>query len=271
MSVPRTALPDARVDVWLAPIGAGDFGTSYALLDDRERAALNRLRITGDRRGYLVSHLLLRLALSRAAASAVPPARWRFERSPGGRPSVASDAGLPRLDFSLSRSSGLAVVAVANTVDCRVGVDAERSDRALCCIPDDVALSPAERAHLARFSSARQPAEFLTLWTLKEAYGKLRGCGVCLPLERLEVATSPARLVRTEEGLPPPKGLHVESRRIGTAEAVYRVSLAINCPPGLRPRVTFHLLDTLWPDTGDGPRLPDDEGAVQCRTEGEAI
>ena len=108
------------------------------------------------------------------------------------------------------------------------------------------------------------------MWTLKEAYGKLRGCGVCLPLERLEVAVSPARLVRTEEGLPPPKELHLESRRIRTADGVYCVSLAVHCPSGLRLQASFHLLDTPWPDTGDGTRLPD-EGAVECCTEGEAI
>jgi 4'-phosphopantetheinyl transferase len=271
MSVLETALPDVRVDVWLAPFGAGDLGTSYALLDDREQAALNRLRIAGDRRSYVASHLLLRLALSRATEGTVPPTQWRFERSESGRPSVASDAELPRLEFSLSRSSGLSVVAVADTVGCRVGVDAECCDRALCCIPADVALSPAERAHLARYPAARQPAEFLKLWTLKEAYGKLRGCGVCLPLERIEVAVSPARLVRTEEGLPPPKELHLESRRIRVADGVYCVSLATHCASHVRPRARFHLLDTLWQDIGDAPRLPDDEGAVECCTEGEAI
>jgi 4'-phosphopantetheinyl transferase len=273
MSVREISLPSARVHVWLVRIDcARDLDAPCGLLDDRERSVLRRLRVAEDRRSYVVSHLLLRLALSRATAGAVPPARWRFEQSAGGGPSVDSDAGLPRLDFSLSRSSGLAVVAVANTVGCRVGVDAERSDRALCCIPDDVALSPAERSHLARYPAARQPAEFLKLWTLKEAYGKLRGCGVCLPLERIEVATSPARLVRTEEGLPPPKELHLESRQIRTDDGVYCVSLAIqsgpNAPP---PRVAFRLLDTLRPDTGDEMRLPDDEGAVECCTEGEAI
>jgi 4'-phosphopantetheinyl transferase len=268
-------VPTTPIDVWLVPAdGAPDpAGPPYArlgLLDDDERAALDRLRVADDRRRYAVSHVLLRLALSQAAEGRVPPARWRFDRPPHGRPSVAPAGGMPRLDFSLSRSSGLAVVAVAGGDGCRVGVDAERCDRPLCCIPADVALSPAERSHLARSPSARQPEEFLTLWTLKEAYGKLRGCGICLPLERLEVAVSPGgrvRLSRTEEGVRPAKELHVESRKIRTAAGVYRASLAVQCLPGAVPRVTFHLSDTLWPDAREVPRLPGDDVAGEGSTE----
>lgn len=244
--------PGARVDVWLVEAGrGGDHGApahaSCRLLDDGERSAIARLRAARDRRDYLAAHLLLRLALSRAAAGRVPPAQWRFDRSPGGRPSLAPGFGV-RPDFSLSRSSGLAAVAVA-AEGCRVGVDAERADRPVGHIPADVALSGAERSHLARRRPHRQPEEFLTRWTLKEAYGKLRGCGVCLPLERLEVAVSRAgraRIVRTEAGLRPPEGLHLESRLVRTAAGVYRASLAVLCPPGVRPRVTFHLCETLW-------------------------
>jgi len=82
---------------------------------------------------------------------------------------------------------------VAATRGCRVGVDAEPCDRPLCCIPADVALSPAERSQLASFPPHRQPSEFIRLWTLKEAYGKLRGRGICLPMERVELSVSPPR------------------------------------------------------------------------------
>jgi phosphopantetheinyl transferase len=163
----------------------------------------------------------------------------------------------------------MAVVAVATTGGCRVGVDAERSDRPLSCIPADVALSPAERSHLSRYPSAHQAAEFLKLWTLKEAYGKLRGRGICLPLERVEVALSPARLVRTEDGVGPPKGLHLETREIETAAGVYCISLALQAAPDVRPRAVFHLLDTLWPDAGEGTRQPPDCSAADYFTERE--
>jgi hypothetical protein len=162
---------------------------------------------------------------------------------------------------------------VTNTDGCRVGVDAERVDRPLYCIPADVALSPAERSRLARCPSARQPAEFLTLWTLKEAYAKVHGCGVCLPLDRLEVAVSTGgrgRIVRTEQGLRPPKELQLESREIRTAASAYRASLAVQCPPGVRPRVTFHPPDTLRTDAAGMPCLLPDGVAVELRTELQA-
>jgi phosphopantetheinyl transferase len=163
----------------------------------------------------------------------------------------------------------LSVVAIAHDAGCRVGVDAERTDSPLTCIPADVALSPAEREHVEGVSSLHQPQEFLKLWTLKEAYMKLRGCGVGVGLEQVEVALSPARLVRTEEGHEPPTDLHLETRPIHTAAGVYCVSLAVQCPPGVRPQVTFHLLETLWPDPREGRRLPV-EGVVESRPDEEA-
>jgi 4'-phosphopantetheinyl transferase len=265
-----TSARTGLVDVWLIDVAAaGDLGGAR-LLDDGDRAVLHRLRVEDDRRSYLVAHVLLRLALSRMAKGRVPPAGWRFDRSAWGRPSVASASGAPKLDFSLTRSSGLAAVAVANAEGCRVGIDAERRDRPLCCIPADVVLSPAERSQLATFPPCRQASEFLKLWTLKEAYGKLRGRGICFPLERVEIAVSPERLVRTEDGLDTPEDLHLESRRVRTATGVYHTSLAVRCPPGVRPRASFRVLDTVWPNPGEDPQLPADEGAVEHGRDEEA-
>jgi phosphopantetheinyl transferase len=267
---------EARVDVWLVEVdGTRDPGarSDAWLLDDGERSALTRLRLADDRRNYFAAHVLLRLALSRVTDGRVRPACWRFERSQGGRPSVVAAGQMPHPDFSLSRSSGLVAVAVSSANGCQVGVDAERYDRRLYCMPEDVALSPAERSHLARRPSERRQAEFLTRWTLKEAYGKLRGCGICVPLQRLEVGVSAAgraRLVRTEEGLSPRQELHLQSRRIRARAGQYCTSLAIHCPPGVRPRAVVRLLDTLWPDAGEVPRLPADENAPELRIECEA-
>lgn len=264
-----TLAPIALIDVWLVEAGAvGDLDAR--LLGDSERSVLSRLRVEDSRRSYLVAHLLLRLALSRATDGRLPPARWRFDRSSSGRASVASACGTPRLDFSLSRSSGLAVVAVAGTEGCRVGVDAERCDRPLCCVPADVALSPAERSQLATVPPERRASEFLRLWTLKEAYGKLSGRGICFPLDRLEVVVTPASPVRREASPSPVKGLHLETRRVRTAAGAYHVSLAVQCPPDLRPRAAFHVLKTLGPGLGESPRLPADEGAVEHSSEGKA-
>lgn len=92
---------------------------------------------------------------------------------------------------------------------------------------------------------------------------KLRGRGICFPLEGSEVAVSPARLVRAEVSLAPSKELHLETRQVRTAAGVHHTSLAVECPSDLRPRAAFHLLETLWPTPGEGPQLPADEGAVE--------
>jgi hypothetical protein len=62
--------------------------------------------------------------------------------------------------------------------------------------------------------------------------------------------------------LAPSEDLHLETRQVHTARGVYRTSLAILCPPGVRPRVSFRVLDTVWPNPGADPQLPVDESAV---------
>ena len=270
MSRTGTSGRTGLVDVWLVDVGSAGAHGGARLLDHDERAVLHRLRVAADRQSYLVAHVLLRLALSRAANGRVPPGRWRFGRSACGRPSVAPDSGAARLDFSLSRSSGLAAVAVASAEGCRAGIDAERCDLPLHCIPADVALSAAERTRLATFPADRQPSEFLKLWTLKEAYGKLRGRGICFPMERVEVAASPARLVRTEEGLPPSQDVHLYTREVHTMTGVYHTSLAVECPPGVRPHVSLHVLDRIGSGPAVDPGLPEDEDAVEHSSGEEA-
>jgi 4'-phosphopantetheinyl transferase len=238
--------PGAQVEVWLAPIVRTTAALPWQMLDESERSTLALLRRADARDSFLTGHILLRRALSRAAKNRVPPDGWRFTRSAGGRPEVAADVGIGALSFSLSRSSGLAAVAVTGAAGCEVGVDAERVDTPLACIPDDVALSPAEQWRLARDPPGERSAQFLKLWTLKEAYAKLRGRGVCMTLERIEIDCGSGRLMGTEEGDEPPADLHLITRQVRTPRGTYWISLAAQCPVGVCPEATFHLLETAW-------------------------
>ncbi|WP_144121959.1 4'-phosphopantetheinyl transferase family protein [Catellatospora sichuanensis] len=114
-------------------------------------------------------------------------------REPAGRPFVV---GMPGLHLAVSHTPNLAAVAV--TALGPVGVDVEP-------------IRPLPASELARrwFSGseadwvARHPADFLLLWTLKEAVGKalgvgLRGDGLRRPMPLPPAAT----LTATVSGLP---------------------------------------------------------------------
>lgn len=151
-------LPEGEVHVWVVRLGPAP--------TPRKRS--------------LVGHVALRLLLGELTGCA--PESLRFERRCGhcggsghGKPALAGRSGL---DFSLSHSGELALVAVAS--DRRVGADVERVR-----LRTDVlaiargSLSARERRTIeAPGTDAARRAAFFRCWTRKEAY--LKGLGVGL-------------------------------------------------------------------------------------------
>lgn len=156
----------------------------HELLDEEERARHARFKFERDARLFLISHALVRTALSDFSGMSVHPAAWRFKSGAYGRPEIIPNDETPGMRFSLSHTHGLAVCAITSSTD--IGVDAEAESRNL----DAATLAPRvmSTSELARFqaaSSAAQRKQFLSLWTLKEAFTKARGLGLNLPVEKL--------------------------------------------------------------------------------------
>jgi 4'-phosphopantetheinyl transferase len=198
----RIALAPGDVHVWYRPTGSlgdKDVEDAVARLSQDERTRYARFRFARDRRDYAAAHALLRTSLSRYADLA--PESWRFHETPGGKPSLVLDAGVPRLSFNLSHTDGLVACAIAGGAE--VGIDVESVDRDL---RDGVAerfFSESENADLRQCASGPLRARrFVELWTLKEAYVKAIGTGLSHPLDSIvfDVADRDAILF-----LPPPE------------------------------------------------------------------
>jgi 4'-phosphopantetheinyl transferase len=113
----------------------------------------------------------------------------QVECNPQGKPRLTDPSLLP-LQFNVSHTSGMALLAV--TVEHAVGIDVERIDRAVS--DHDMAaryFSPTESAYLASLSPDHRTREFLTYWTCKEAYLKMRGIGLSGGLAQCEIALDP--------------------------------------------------------------------------------
>ena len=167
----------AIADVWMvdpADVHESVLLSRYAaLLPPDESAQLDRYRLAKLRHQYLVARVLVRTVLS--ARLGVSPADLALRASSSGRPELAS--GKDRLDFNLSHTDGLIVLAV--TDGARIGVDVERYDRTV----GTLALArrffaPAEHAAIVAADEHRRRELFLAYWTLKEAYLKARGGGI---------------------------------------------------------------------------------------------
>ncbi len=162
--------------------------------DELERA--ERLRGGILRRRWIASHIALRRAL--AAELNVPAQSLGFTTDAAGKPHLAG-AHAGALEFSLSHSAALAVIAVSRTVP--VGADVELIES----ITDSNAVARRHFSHdewhaLDRLAGDERVEAFYRIWTRKEAYIKATGSGLGHALDRFVVshARDDARIASIE-------------------------------------------------------------------------
>jgi 4'-phosphopantetheinyl transferase len=189
------ALPAAGdCEVWRIDLDAVE-GVGQALrgdgpLDAAELARAARFVFDRDGRRFVAARLALRRILG--AALGREPAALAIDAPPLHRPRLAGDAGI---DFNLSHSGRLALVAVARSAPLGVDVEAWRP------VPDAAALAArlftsGEREALQAAAQHGQPvsgaeAAFLTCWTRKEAVLKSTGLGLSVEPRTVEVGATP--------------------------------------------------------------------------------
>ena len=155
-------------------------------LDPGERDRAARRRFEPHRNQYVAAHGALRRVLS--AYLGLPAGDIRYASQPFGRPQLAPVINPGSLDFSLSHSGGLAVVAVAG--ERRVGVDVEElRDLRLEHELAEQTLSAAEWAEWRRYPAEVRTRAFLRLWTRKEACLKVDGRGLRRDLRQVPVGS----------------------------------------------------------------------------------
>ena len=178
---PTWESPD-EVHVWHVPISSSvSLDDGLEVLGDDERARATRFRYDADRSDYVQRRAFLRGVLASYIGGS--PARVRLVTTRQGRP-VLDGPRTP--SFSLSHTSGLAVVAV--TPARAVGVDVERVRPVSDAL--DLArrtFTPREADWLGSARRTRLDELFLTLWTRKESYVKALGTGLSTPLRGFEV------------------------------------------------------------------------------------
>ena len=176
MGAPALLVGDA-VHVFVVGLAAGP-DAAEAREDERERA--DRLWDRDAASRFLASRAWLRVIL--ACYLEVEAGAIRFEVTYGGKPSIV---GYGDLGFSLSRSSGLALIAL--TRGRAVGVDIERVDPTVD--HDRLAerfFSPGEADHLRSLADPDRRAAFFRLWVAKEAVVKASGAGLGDGLSHVE-------------------------------------------------------------------------------------
>jgi 4'-phosphopantetheinyl transferase len=161
------------------------------LLDAEEKDRAARFVRAADSRRFIRAHAALRVFLARSLG--LDPRDVRYETTEHGKPRLAAGLAASGLEFNLSHSHEIAVVAATRAGV--LGVDVERERE----LPDamDIAqkyFSPDERRDLSRLPSAERQGAFFRCWTRKEAVVKADGQGLGLPLDSFDVDLAPGSL-----------------------------------------------------------------------------
>ena len=190
------ALREGAAHVWRIHIDRADAVEAHWLvLSAEERQRANRFYRASDRTRFVVAHGTLRRILS--AYAGMPADALTFCLGAHGKPSLNGVAAHAGLEFNLSHSGSLAVLAVA--VSRPIGVDVEQwSESVEHREIADRFFSPAECEALATLgdSTALVMEGFFAAWTRKEAYLKATGHGIARGLHHFDVSLTPGAPAR---------------------------------------------------------------------------
>jgi 4'-phosphopantetheinyl transferase len=121
---------------------------------------------------------------------AIPATEIRFECLTSGKPQLAAEQNPRTLQFNVSHSANMALIAVGS--ERRLGVDIEkiRSEVDTASLAERF-FSLRERAGLQALPDHLRVPGFFACWTRKEAFLKATGDGLSFPLVDFSVTTHP--------------------------------------------------------------------------------
>jgi 4'-phosphopantetheinyl transferase len=154
--------------------------------DELERVA--RFQFQKHRCRFIAARGILRMLLGRYLGIAARQVRFRYNLY--GKPALTPGINQRGLTFNLAHSHEMLLLAVSR---CRsLGIDVEylRYDLPFVQLAEQF-FSPQEIADLNATPAQQRKQAFYTVWTLKEAYIKMRGQGLSIPLDQFSISTPP--------------------------------------------------------------------------------
>jgi 4'-phosphopantetheinyl transferase len=189
----QITLPAEEVHLWrvdLASVALAEKRWDDILSAD-ERARATRFHFSRDRQYFTATRAVLRTILG--GYLDFDPKALRFQYSEKEKPSLTAPQSGKHVEFNVSHSGDVALLAFARGRD--IGVDVERLRENF----DHEAIarrffSEQEQRQLAALAPADRYHGFFRCWTRKEAYIKARGTGLSLPLRQFDVSLKPGDL-----------------------------------------------------------------------------
>ena len=155
-------------------VDSAEMSVLASVLDAKERERYSRFVHKDQQRTFLFSHVALRFLL--ASVTKQRPEHLRYATTLHGKPGIMG--GYP-LHFNLSHSGEMFAIALAGT---ELGVDIQKDIpsididalRLLCLTEEECRKMDTDRGS--------RKSRFFALWAMKEAYVKMTGAGLSVPL-----------------------------------------------------------------------------------------
>jgi 4'-phosphopantetheinyl transferase len=175
-------LPPHEAHIWSAGlhVQGSAFCACWDVLTPEETRLASSYRFAKDRREFVVTRAVLRQILAHYTGEAA--ADLCFDSSSSGKPVLRGRQGL---HFSVSHSSGLALLAIARNP---VGIDVEQTRSGILWqTAVGHYLSPREQSYVQALPVAARTVALHRCWTRKEAVLKALGTGLLYPPQQVRV------------------------------------------------------------------------------------
>jgi 4'-phosphopantetheinyl transferase len=175
-----------EVHVWRATLDqtSSQIQSFLHTLAADERARAERFYFEKDREHFVVARGVLRAILGGYLSRT--PESLSFCYSSHGKPFLAGNT----IRFNMSHSHGVALYAVTRGREVGIDIERIRVDVEVAEIAERF-FSRREVAVLRTLPAEVQREAFFNCWTRKEAYIKVRGEGLSLPLDQFDVSLAP--------------------------------------------------------------------------------
>lgn len=198
---PPAALPalENNVHVWAVRLDDASVDLNHDLIspDEKERAA--RFKFERDRRRYLAAHIALHDILRRYLPIDSP--RLSFDLGANGKPRLAQARAPSGVEFNLSHSNEMALLAVCHRREVGVDIEYVKEDFEFQQIAERF-FTAREVAAMRELPASLQRQAFFKCWTSKEAFLKAKGTGLSGALDEVEIALSGDEQVRITANVP---------------------------------------------------------------------
>jgi 4'-phosphopantetheinyl transferase len=180
-------LPEDEVQVWRVDLEAvrADEPRWQSVLSSDESTRAARFHFAVDRQRFVTARALLRTILAGYLAS--DPKGLSFSYSQKEKPSLGPDLAGSGINFNVSHSAGIALLAFTRRREIGIDVEQVRRDFDVEAIAKRF-FSPREQEQLAALTNEQGFEAFFRCWTRKEAYIKATGEGLSLPLHQFDVS-----------------------------------------------------------------------------------